>query len=246
MGTAKGERGERQFVHRPPNIALRLINHSIHNRSITDQWGKLCRNGVAIVVDIGKTLSKVTLWSRDGRLLDRKCGRTPAVSQGVIAPLDVQASSVAGADSCRICTASPIRGDRSGRSRRRRRRSQDDRLPSAPLDYEQPLDRGCARIPRWPRPLRQHRFTGPAGWPQPRHAIDWLEPHRTWPAEVTIVPWAQYWAWFLSGVRERSHQPWLPYRPVGTCCEPVFALGAAPRLGGAVRRRARRGRRSAR
>ncbi|MFM6854293.1 MAG: carbohydrate kinase, partial [Sphingopyxis sp.] len=28
--------------------------------------------GVYIVVDIGKTLSKVTLWSRDGQMLDRQ------------------------------------------------------------------------------------------------------------------------------------------------------------------------------
>ncbi|HZU64740.1 MAG TPA: carbohydrate kinase, partial [Novosphingobium sp.] len=44
--------------------------------------------GFAIVVDIGKTMSKVTLWSREGALLDRQVRPNAPCTQEGIARLD--------------------------------------------------------------------------------------------------------------------------------------------------------------
>ena len=46
------------------------------------------QQGFAIVIDIGKTMSKITLWSRAGALLDRQVRPNAPCKEGGIARLD--------------------------------------------------------------------------------------------------------------------------------------------------------------
>ena len=178
------------------------------------------QQGVAIVVDIGKTLSKVSLWSRGGRM-PRPATRAPMPRRrrSPMRRLDT-ARDRRLADRCAGAPCRPSgRSDRPGGPRRgggghswrraglRAARLRVGRCPPRMLaDYRAARD-----------PFARNRLACPARRAQPRRAAALARSASARLRGATLMPYAQYWAWLLSGRGgQRSHQPGLPFGPVGT------------------------------
>lgn len=159
------------------------------------------QQGWAIVVDTGKTLSKVSLWSRDGRMLDRRTRPNAAVEVDGIRRLDVESTGAfiletlgeMAADSIEFIV--PVSHGASVAAVTR------GKLATLPFDYEQPLPPELLAEYRAQRsPFAQ---TGSPALPDGLNLgaqLFWLD--RLYPeamAGTTLMPLAQYWAWFLSG-----------------------------------------------
>jgi sugar (pentulose or hexulose) kinase len=157
--------------------------------------------GFAIIVDVGKTLSKVSLWSRDGEMLDRVTRPNAAVELDGVRRLDADgiaqfvrnALAQLGSDTVQYIV--PVAHGAAVAA------LDKGQLVTAPLDYEQALppellaDYRKARAP--------FAETGSPALPQGLNLgaqLWWLD--RLHPAAMqsaTLLPWAQYWAWFLTG-----------------------------------------------
>ncbi|MCE7796341.1 carbohydrate kinase [Sphingobium sufflavum] len=165
----------------------------------------LLNSGHAIVVDIGKTLSKVTLWSRDGQLLDRQVRPNTVVEVDGLRRLDADGIGTWLVEALARHAAHPIEaiipvGHGAGVVAITGRG--DDATPAfPPLDYEQPIDEAVMAAYRAERDA--FAVTGSPALPAGLNIgsqLYWLD--RLYPdamAEATLVPWAQYWGWFLSG-----------------------------------------------
>lgn len=155
----------------------------------------------AIVLDLGKTLSKITLWSREGRLLDRQVRPNARPVVGDVARLDAEGI----ADWARATLAShagkgveyivPV-GHGAGFAA-----LLDGSLAFAPLDYEaEPPADALSSYRNARAPFAE---TGSPALPLGLNLgaqVWWAE--RLYPevmARATLVPWAQYWAWWLCG-----------------------------------------------
>jgi sugar (pentulose or hexulose) kinase len=157
--------------------------------------------GFAIVVDIGKTLGKVTLWSRDGQPLDRQVrANEPAVVDG-IRRLDVEGIGAWLVEALGKYRDEPVEaivpvGHGAGVVA-----LADDRIAVAPLDYEQAIPGDV--LLRYRAERDAFHVTGSPALPDGLNLgaqLFWFdelypEPMR----DALLVPWAQYWAWFLSG-----------------------------------------------
>lgn len=159
------------------------------------------QDGFAIVVDIGKTLSKVSLWSRDGRMIDRATRPNAIVEEGGIRRLNVAGIGqflrqsldrmgrptveyiVPVAHGAAVAALCPTG------------------LAIAPLDYEQDLPADVLDEYRQARaPFAETGSPALPGGLNFGAQLFWLDRlHPTAMASATLVPWAQYWAWFLSG-----------------------------------------------
>lgn len=155
----------------------------------------------AIVVDIGKTLSKVTLWSRDGRMLDRQLRPNGShVVQGLKSldvdgiagwliqalsrysglPIEVIIPVGHGAGVVALGKSGPL-------------------LPA--IDYEHQIPDEVAQA--YAAQRDSFGLTGspllPAGLNlgSQLYLMETLFPQVM--LDATLVPWAQYWSWFLSG-----------------------------------------------
>lgn len=165
------------------------------------KWEQGVGEGVYVVVDIGKTLSKVTLWSAEGRMLDRQARSNEVIVQDGIRRLDVDGigawlrTALARYRDHRVQAIVPV-GHGAGVV------ALDGDGPSfAPLDYEQTIP---AEIMADYRALRDPFVrTGSPALPDGLNLgsqLFWLD--RLYPdamARATLVPWAQYWGWFLCG-----------------------------------------------
>ncbi|XHS00525.1 carbohydrate kinase [Sphingomonas sp. DBB INV C78] len=153
------------------------------------------------MVDIGKTLSKVTLWSPDGRLLDRQVrANAPVVVDG-LRRLDAARigswilETLARHAHSGVEAIIPV-GHGAGVAA-----LVDDALAFLPLDYEQDVPEDVMRAYRAERDA--FALIGSPALPGGLNIgtqLYWLE--RLYPdvmGKATLVPWAQYWAWFLSG-----------------------------------------------
>ncbi|MCW1429486.1 FGGY-family carbohydrate kinase [Novosphingobium sp. JCM 18896] len=155
----------------------------------------------AIVVDIGKTMSKVTLWSRAGTLLDRQVRPNAVVEQDGLRRLDVAAigdwliATLARHAGQPVEYLIPV-GHGAGVVGLR-----DGALAFAPLDYEQAIPEAVRAAYR--RQRDPFAITGSTALPDGLNLaaqLDWLEARdRAALDGATLLPWAQYWAWFLSG-----------------------------------------------
>lgn len=158
-------------------------------------------DGATIVIDVGKTLSKVSLWSADGRMIDRKVRpNTPVVIDGY-RRLDITGictwlmEALAAFANHRVRRIIPV-GHGAGVVALR------DGAPAfPPLDYEQVIP---PAILADYRALRDpFTLTGSPALPDGLNIgsqLFWLE--RLYPedmAAATLVLWAQYWAWLLTG-----------------------------------------------
>jgi sugar (pentulose or hexulose) kinase len=157
--------------------------------------------GFAIIADFGKTLSKVTLWSRDGRLLDRQVRPNGVCHENGIARLDVQKSGQWLIEALSKYREEPVEtiipvGHGAGVVA-----LVDDALAFAPLDYEQPIPPEVMAAYR--RERDPFTVTGSPALPDGLNMgsqLYWLE--RLYPDDMKqaqLLSWAQYWTWFLSG-----------------------------------------------
>lgn len=158
--------------------------------------------GYAVIVDIGKTLAKVSLWSRDGEMLARKTRPNTLVTDNGIRRLDAAGLKDWLTASLATFAEHPVEYIVPVAHGAGVAALFDDKLAFAPTDYEQELPHeirtayAAARAPfsETGSPLL------PAGLNFGAQLF-WLE--RLYPeimARAILVPWAQYWAWFLSGV----------------------------------------------
>lgn len=157
--------------------------------------------GSTIVIDLGKTLSKVSLWDADGQMLDRQVRPNAPVEIGGIRRLDAPGigewliEALAAYGGHPITNIVPV-GHGAGVAM-----LVDGCLAFLPLDYEQPIPPAFIAAYREQRdpfaisgspPLPDGLNIGSQLW-----WLERLEPEAV--ARATLLPWAQYWAWFLTG-----------------------------------------------
>lgn len=156
-----------------------------------------------IVLDVGKTLAKLSLWSPDGVMIERQVRANARIKTGTYAALDVAGIEAWVAETLRDfakladvgailpvghgAAAAIIRGDR---------------LACPPLDYEEAIPAG--QRARYEAERDAFSDTGSPCLPDGLNLgaqIFWLETLDPDLASGTrILPWAQYWSWLLSGV----------------------------------------------
>ncbi len=157
--------------------------------------------GATIVADFGKTLSKITLWSKDGRMLDR-----------VVRPNEPQAApDYAALDATRIgdwlietlarFANHPVEAIIPVAHGAAVVGLADGALAFPPLDYEQAIPAPIMAAYRAQRDRFAH--TGSPALPDGLNIgsqLHWLEAlHGDRFRAATLLPYAQYWAWLLSG-----------------------------------------------
>jgi sugar (pentulose or hexulose) kinase len=158
--------------------------------------------GAYLVADFGKTLSKVTLWSKDGRMIDRVVRPTAPHFAAHYRALDVEGArdwfieTLGRFDGHPVEAIIPVAhgagvvGLRGGE------------LAFAPLDYEQPIPDDIIASYRDQRD--PFALTGSPALPDGLNIgsqLHWLESlHGETFRDATLLPYVQYWAWVLSGV----------------------------------------------
>ncbi len=158
-------------------------------------------HGFALVVDIGKTITKVSLWSRDGRMIDRLTRANALVEVDGLRRLDAVGiadfllaalARLGGPDVEYIIPVAHGAGVAAVCG---------DALVILPLDYEQDLPPDL--LSQYRRRRDPFAVTGSPPLPQglntgaQLHSLDEYYPHEM--ERATLLPWAQYWAWWLSG-----------------------------------------------
>jgi len=163
------------------------------------------RERAAIVLDVGKTLSKLTLWSHRGQSLDRWVRPNERIETDAgYRGLDVVGVEgwLAGALShcARIAEVGAIICVAHGAAAA----LLDERgLLQAPLDYEQPIPDAVRQA--YDAQREPFALTGSPALPHglnlgaQLHYLESLQGGPVSPA-VSILPWAQYWSWVLCGV----------------------------------------------
>jgi sugar (pentulose or hexulose) kinase len=157
--------------------------------------------GSTIVIDLGNTLSKVSLWDADARMLHRQERLNAPVEDTGVRRIDASGigewliEALARYAGHRVETIVPVGHGAAVAA------LVDDALAFLPLDYEQPIP------PAFMNVYRQQRdpfaVTGSPLLPDGLNIgsqLWWLE--QLEPAAMvraTLLPWAQYWAWFLTG-----------------------------------------------
>src|SRR6185437_7816163 len=157
----------------------------------------------AVVLDVGKTLSKLTLWSPEGRLLERRVRANEPVetaagyrgldAAGIESWLGDTLSDFASIS--RVGAIIPVAHGAAAAW------LGESGLLQPPLDYEQaipPAVRQAYDAQREPFAL-----TGSPALPNGLNLgaqLHFLETLRVSPSGTRLVPWAQYWSWLLSGV----------------------------------------------
>lgn len=159
------------------------------------------KTGATIVIDLGKTLSKLTLWDAAGRLLDRQVRPNAPVIIGNTRHLDADGiagwliGALAAYAGHPVSAIVPV-GHGAGVAV-----VKDDRLAMLPLDYEQSVP--AEIMARYRAQRDPFAVTGSPALPDGLNLgshLWWLEQQD--PAVLdgaTLLPWAQYWAWFLTG-----------------------------------------------
>ncbi|MEA3180657.1 MAG: hypothetical protein QOI59_4180 [Gammaproteobacteria bacterium] len=157
-----------------------------------------------IVLDVGKTLSKLSLWTPEGRLLERRTRPNPRIERNRLATLDavgierwIEETLREFAGLAQVGSIIPVSHGAAAAVIR------DGKLVQAPLDYESPVPddvRAAYDVLRDP-----FASTGSPALPvglnlgaqlfyQESLNPALLEPN------TTVLPWPQYWSWLLSGV----------------------------------------------
>ncbi len=160
------------------------------------------RERATIVLDVGKTLSRVTLRAPDGRVLDRRYReneRPPSAAYRALDACGIErwlAETLA--DFGRIADVGAIVPVAHGAAAAC---LYDGELLQPPLDYEQPIPAELHRD--YDSQRESFELTGSPALPNGLNLgaqLHFLEALQRLPAEVTILPWAQYWSWRLCGV----------------------------------------------
>ncbi len=166
------------------------------------KWAeRMAGNGTFIVVDIGKTLSKLTLWTQDGRMIDRQVRPNMVRESDGIRRLDADGIGQWLRATLRGWAGHPVEALIPVAHGAGFAALDQDGLLFAPIDYEQtpPADVMAA----YRKERDRFALTGSPALPDGLNLgtqVYWMT--RQYPEEMaraTLVPWAQYWAWFLSG-----------------------------------------------
>ena len=162
------------------------------------------RDRSIIVLDVGKTLSKLTLWDPKGQLLERRSRANERIDAGPYLSLDAAGieSWLAGAlrDFARLAHVAALIPVGHGAAAALIRAGA---LVQPPLDYEHAIPESCHEDYNAQRD--PFALTGSPALPNglnlgaQLHYLEALQ-QRPFDAPVTVVPWAQYWSWLLSGV----------------------------------------------
>lgn len=159
-------------------------------------------SGFAIVVDIGKTLSKITLWSRNGRMLDRHVRLNQSCEVDGIRRLDAGGIGPWILATLSLFRDHPVEAIIPVGHGAAFVAIVNGALAFPPLDYEAPIPDSVMKAYRIERdPFIQ---TGSPALPDGLNIgsqLFWMDRfYSEAMAEATLLPWAQYWTWFLSGV----------------------------------------------
>ena len=159
---------------------------------------------LVVVLDVGKTLAKLSLWRRDGTMIARETRPNARVDAGAYVALDAQgiedwAAGVLAdfAAKGRIGAIVPVGHGAAAAIVR------DGRLACAPIDYEEPLP--AAERAAYDAQRDLFADTGSPALPDglnvgaQLHHLEQLHPD-LFTGDAQILPWAQYWSWRLSGV----------------------------------------------
>lgn len=164
--------------------------------------------GLSVVLDLGKTLSKLSLWDAAGTMLARRTRPNTQV-EAVIGGESVRVLDAAGievwaaevlrefAGFGRVARILPVGHGAAAAIVR------DGALAAPPLDYEQAIPADCVATYLGQRdPFAR---TGSPALPDglnlglQLHFLDSLDPELL-SGDAVILPWPQYWAWRFSGV----------------------------------------------
>lgn len=158
-------------------------------------------SGAKIVIDLGKTLSKVSLWDAGGTMLERRVRPNVPLEVAGVRRLDAEATGawlvemLAEFAHAPVDTIVPV-GHGAGVVA-----LVDGAMAFPPFDYEQALPQDMMAEYRAQRDA--FALTGSPALPDGLNfgsQLWWME--RLAPeamARATLLPWAQYWAWFLTG-----------------------------------------------
>ena len=157
-------------------------------------------SGATIVIDLGKTLSKVSLWDKAGRMIDRVVRANAPVLVDGTKRLDIPGISdwlmeaLSGFSSHPVETIVPV-GHGAGVVA-----LGDAGAAFLPLDYEQPIPDEIMAAYRQARD--PFACTGSPALPNGLNfgsQIYWTDQIYPEHSQSVLVPWTQYWAWFLTG-----------------------------------------------
>lgn len=157
----------------------------------------------SVVLDVGKTMSKLTLWSADGKLLARRTRANQRLQGPGYVALDSSGIAIWIGESLReladIASIDAIIPVGHGAAAAIVR---DGALVVPPMDYETPLPAAVRR--NYDRQRDAFRNTGSPPLADGLNLgaqLHFLSSHAKVPLDgATILLWPQYWAWFLSGV----------------------------------------------
>jgi len=154
-----------------------------------------------LVVDIGKTLSKITAWTREGRMIDRQVRPNEPHTLDGVRRLDFEGIGTWLGQTLARYRGHPIEAIIPVAHGAGVVALGEDGVLFAPLDYEQAIPDAVMAAYRAERdPFAR---TGSPALPDGLNLgaqVYWMERlHPEAMARATLVPWAQYWAWFLSG-----------------------------------------------
>lgn len=156
--------------------------------------------GWTVVLDVGKTLAKATLWDEAGACVANRSRPNRLASGGLTLDVDgierwLEATLKEFARMGPVTAIIPVAHGAGAAIIR------NGRLQSAPIDYERrgaALDRATYNKQRDP-----FKATGSPALPAGLNLgvqLHWLESLRSGNFRTgSIVPWAQYWSWLLSG-----------------------------------------------
>lgn len=157
--------------------------------------------GAYIVADFGKTLSKVTLWSKDGRIVDRIVRPTAPQYTEWYRALDVHDTRVWLIETLARFAHHPIEAIMPVAHGAAIVGVEGGRLAFPPLDYEQMIPEHILDDYRMGRDAFD--LTGSPALPGGLNIggqLHWLElVHGRLFQSAMLLPYAQYWAWVLSG-----------------------------------------------
>jgi sugar (pentulose or hexulose) kinase len=157
--------------------------------------------GAYIIADFGKSLSKVTLWSKDGRMIDRFVRPTTPQSSPDYRALDVEGARDWFIETLARFAAHPIEAIIPVAHGAAVVGLQGGQLAFPPLDYEQAIPETVLAEYRCGRDA--FAVTGSPALPDGLNIgsqLHWLESlYGDVFRSATLLPYAQYWAWVLSG-----------------------------------------------
>jgi sugar (pentulose or hexulose) kinase len=155
--------------------------------------------GAFIVIDLGKTHSKVSLWNRDGRCLDKHSRANQPQPVGPYVPLDLDATADWVIQTLGRFAGHPVEAIVPVAHGAAAVGIRNDVLGFAPLDYEWEIPPAVLSAYRAIRdPFAQ---TGSPALPAGLNfgaQLHYLESVGSLEG-MTLLPYAQYWAWLLTG-----------------------------------------------